>query len=784
MQFPESWLRSLVNPQLSTAELAHRLTMAGLEVEAVHTAAPTFQGVVVAEVLSVEPHPDADRLRICKVNVGESKPLQIVCGAPNVALGQKVPCARVGAKLPAMEIGEAKVRGVESFGMLCGASEIGLEDHVDGLMVLPASAPVGTDIRNYLALDDSIITLKLTPNRADCLSLVGLAREVSAITGTRAYLPSQPPVMKEIYDAVNVSVHAPEACPRYVGRVIKGINSRAQTPDWMVMRLERSGIRSINAPVDITNYLLLELGQPMHAFDLNRLSGGIQVRWAGAGEKIALLNEQTAELSNDMLVIADDNGPVALAGIMGGESTAVTLESTNIFLEAAFFASQAIVGRARRLGLATESAHRFERGVDHTNTAMAMERATKLILEICGGQPGPVIEETGALPKPVSINLRPHRVAKVLGMELSQEVMRGYLQRLGLVVKDSGETWQVTPPSYRFDLEIEEDLIEEIARLHGYDQIEPCPPRAQTIMLPVEETAYEISDMRNYFAGRDYQEVITYSFVDPAWEKALSTVQIPLTLQNPIASQLSVMRSTLWGGLINALSYNLNRQQSRVRLFESGRIYLQDEGRLRQPHFLAGLCYGSAFPEQWGVAGRAVDFFDVKGDLESLPGIKLEFRADHHPALHPGQCARLHINEHPVGWLGTLHHKLVQLFDLDELPVLFELELDALGVRPMPRHAGVSKFPSVRRDLAFLVDRDVTVEEILKTMHEVKECHVRELALFDLYQGQGVPNGKKSLAFRVVMQDTERTLTEPEVETAVAQIAETVIARHGAKLRS
>lgn len=784
MQFPESWLRTLVNPQLSTAELAHRLTMAGLEVEGIQPAASPFTGVVVGEVLSVEPHPNADRLRVCKVNVGEGSPLQIVCGAPNVAAGQKVPCARVGAKLPAMEIGEAKVRGVESFGMLCGASEIGLQDKIDGLLVLPDDAPVGADIRSYLALDDNIITLKLTPNRADCLSLIGLAREVAAITGTRAYLPAQPPVMKEIYDTLDVSVQAPQACPRYVGRVIKGINPNVPTPDWMVMRLERSGIRPICAPVDITNYVLLELGQPMHAFDLDKLSGGIQVRWAQSGEKITLLNEQTAELASDMLVIADSNGPVALAGIMGGAATAVGQQTCNIFLEAAFFAPDAIAGRARKLGLSTDSSHRFERGVDYSNVNMAMERATKLMLEICGGQPGPVIEVTGKLPKREPIRLRPDRVTKVLGIDLTHEIMRGYLEKLGLTIQDSGESWHVTPPAYRFDLEIEEDLIEEVARLHGYDQIEARNPRASVIMLPVEETVHELAALRNYLAGRDYQEVITYSFVDPDWELALSPDAARIALQNPIASQLSVMRSSLWGGLINALVHNLNRQQSRVRMFEAGRVFLQDAGRLRQPHYLAGLCYGPAFAEQWGVAERGVDFFDVKGDLENLPGVAMEFRVGNHPALHPGQCARLAINGHAIGWLGTLHHKLVRHFDLPAAPVLFEFELDMLGNRVLPRHQGLSRFPSVRRDLAFLVDENLTVETILKTMEEAKEGFVRELALFDLYQGQGVPAGQKSLAFRVVMQDTERTLTEPEVEAAVMQIAESVISRHGAKLRS
>jgi phenylalanyl-tRNA synthetase beta chain len=784
MQFPESWLRTLVNPQLSTAELAHRLTMAGLEVEAVEMAAPPFSGVVVAEVLSVEPHPNADRLRVCMVNVGEAEPLQIVCGAPNVAAGQKVPCARVGARLPEMEITQAKVRGIDSAGMLCGAGEIGLEDKADGLLVLPVDAPVGTDIRSYLLLDDKIITLKLTPNRADCLSLMGLAREVSAITGTRAYLPSQPPVMKDIYDTVELDLQAKEACPRYLGRVIKGVNAQAQTPAWMVMRLERSGIRTISAPVDITNYVLLELGQPMHAFDLARLKGGIQVRWAKPGEKLTLLNEQTAELGGDMLVIADDSGPLALAGIMGGAATAVGMDTTDIFLEAAYFSPEAIAGRARRLGLSTDSSHRFERGVDYANTQMAMERATKLILEICGGLPGTVVEETGRLPKREPVRLRPQRVARVLGADIPAATMKDYFKRLGLAVKEAGGTWEVTPPSYRFDLAIEEDLIEELARLHGYDRIEAHPPRAAVTMLPQEESRHGHADLRNFLVGRDYQEAITYSFVDPDWEQALSGGLNPLALQNPIASQMAVMRTTLWGGLLGALTYNLNRQQSRVRLFEMGRAYLQEAGGLHQPMRLAGLCYGDAFEEQWGVASRKVDYYDVKGDLEQLPGLALEFVQDKHPALHPGQTARLVLNGEPVGWLGTLHHKLAQKFDLPAAPILFELDLQMLGEKALPKHRSVGRFPSVRRDLAFLVDQDIAADAILGSMREASSPIVQELEVFDLYQGQGVPAGQKSLAFRIVMQDTERTLTEPEVEAAVAKIAEAVISRHGAKLRA
>ncbi len=785
MQFPESWLRTLVNPQLSTDALAHKLTMAGLEVETVQAAAKPFSGVVVAEVISVEPHPDADRLRVCKVNVGESQPLQIVCGAPNVAAGQKVPCARVGAKLPEMEIRQAKVRGVESGGMLCGASEIGLEDKLDGLLVLPGDAPVGADIREYLALDDNLITLKLTPNRADCLSVAGVAREVAAITGSRAHLPSQPPVMQEIYDTAEIEIKAPEACARYLGRVIKGINARAQTPEWMAARLERSGVRCISAPVDVTNYVLLELGQPMHAFDLAKLSDKIQVRWAQAGEKLTLLNEQTAELADDMLVIADANGPVALAGIMGGLPTSVDAETSNIFLEAAWFAPASIAGRARRLGLSTDSSHRFERGVDYAGVMMAMERATKLMLEICGGQPGPLIEKKSShLPRREAIRLRPQRVNRVLGMQIEPVLMREYLQKLGLVVEEQAEQWLVTPPSYRFDLDIEEDLIEEIARLHGYDQIAACAPRAAASMLPQDEKSHVLADLRHYLNGRDYQEVITYSFVDPDWEKQLLPASAPLMLQNPIASQMAAMRTTLWGGLINTLSHNLNRQQARVRLFETGRTYLSEAGKLRQPVMLAGLCHGAAFDEQWGTTARPVDFYDVKGDLEQLPGVSLSFEAGQHPALHPGQSARVLVNGEFVGWLGTLHHRLARHFELTTPPILFELDLEKLGEKSLPRHRAIPRFPSVRRDLAFVLDRNIPSSSLLATMRAAASAFVRELAVFDLYQGQGIPDGQKSLAFRVVMQDTERTLTESEVEEAVKTIAEAVIAAHGAKLRS
>ncbi|MDP2057352.1 MAG: phenylalanine--tRNA ligase subunit beta, partial [Thiobacillus sp.] len=559
MQFSEAWLRSLINPALDTPRLAHALTMAGLEVEALIPTAPPFNNVVVAEILSAEKHPNADRLRVCQVDVGETAPVTIVCGAPNAAAGLKVPCARPGAQLPGIEIKVAKVRGVESFGMLCSTRELGLEGAADGLMVLDADAPVGEDFRSWLNLDDTLITLKLTPNRADCLSLQGLAREVGAITGAEVRLPLVQEAATCIQDTVSVQVTASEACPRYLARVVRGIDAQAATPRWMAERLERSGIRPLLAPVDITNYVLLELGQPMHAFALSRLNGGIEVRMARAGERLELLNGQTAELVPDMLVIADASGPVALAGIMGGLPTSVERATVDVMLEAAFFAPAAIAGRARRLGLSTESSHRFERGVDFSATRQAMERATQLLLDICGGQAGPIAEAVAELPQREPITLRLARLKRVAGIELDADQVARDLAALGMNVERQGESLVVTPPSFRFDLAIEEDLIEEAVRLFGYDNIPAHPPAAPSRMLPQDETVLADDSLRQMLVDLDYQEVITYSFVDPAWEKALDARARPLPLANPIASQLSAMRTTLWGGLIETLRHNLNR---------------------------------------------------------------------------------------------------------------------------------------------------------------------------------------------------------------------------------
>lgn len=780
MQFSEAWLRTLVNPALDTRALGHTLTMAGLEVEALSPAAPAFNNVVVAEILACEKHPDADRLRVCQVDVGEAAPVAIVCGAPNAAAGLKVPCARPGARLPGIEIKVARVRGVESFGMLCSTRELGLEGNADGLMVLPGDAPVGEDFRAWLNLDDTLVTLKLTPNRADCLSVAGVAREVGAITGAEVRMPQIEPVAPTIEDTLPATVSAPEACPRYLARIVRGIDAQAPTPRWMVERLERSGIRPLLAPVDITNYVLLELGQPMHAFALSRLAGGLEVRMARPGEKLELLNGQVAALAPDMLVVADLNGPVALAGIMGGQLSSVEKFTVDVLLEAAFFAPAAIAGRARRLGLSTDSAHRFERGVDFAATRQAMERATRLLIDICGGQPGPIVETAAELPRRDPIALRLPRLTRVAGIALDPERVAQDLRALGAGVERHDDTLAVTPPSFRFDLAIEEDLIEEAVRLHGYDAVPAQPPAAPSRMLPQDETRLADDALRAALVGLDYQEVITYSFVDPAWEAALDPAARPLPLANPIASQLAAMRTTLWGGLIETLRHNLNRQQDRVRIFELGRVYAAlDE----QPMKLGGLVYGPALPEQWGAPARRVDFHDLKGDLERLFSLTLDVRPAAHPALHPGQCAEIQAEGRAVGRFGALHPRLVQHFDLPAAPLLFELDVQALVWRSLPRHAGLSRFPLVRRDLAFVLDAHTPAGELLATLRGAAASTVRAIDVFDEYRGKGVPENQKSLAIRVVMQDTERTLTDREVEDAVHRLVDAALRQCNARLR-
>ncbi len=784
MKFSENWLRTWVNPALSSEALGHQLTMAGLEVEALEAVAPAFNNVVVAEVLEVVKHPNADRLNVCQVNVGEASPLTIVCGAANVAVGVKVPCARIGALLPGnFAIKQAKVRSIESFGMLCSAVELGLATESDGLWLLPSDAPVGKTLREYLDLDDKLFTLKLTPNRSDCSGMIGVAREVAAMTGSPLKpldIQTQPVTLAEQWP---VNVKDAQACPLYCGRLVRGVNAAAATPDWMLRRLERSGLRGINAVVDITNYVMLEMGQPLHAFDLAKLSGGIAVRRACKGESLVLLNEQQVELDEEVLVIADEARVLALAGIMGGQGSGVETATQDIFLESAFFHPDAIAGRARRFGLATDSSFRFERGVDFAGTKLALERATQLLLEICGGSAGAVSEVRGQLPKREAIALRRSRVARVLGIELDNAQIADLFTRLQFEFTANGDDYRVTPPSFRFDLSIEADLIEELARLHGYDNIPALAPQAALTMLPDSELQQPLTRIQQLLVARDYQEIVSYAFVDEQTERELCGNEHPVALQNPIASNLAVMRSSLIVGLVGALRYNLNRKQARVRLFEAGACFAKVDDKYQQTQRLSGLAYGATQPEQWGAAARMVDFYDVKADVEALFALQpLRFAAATHPALHPGRSAQIFCGEQLVGWIGELHPHWQQQYDIAQAAVWFEVDLGAAMQAKVPRMSEIAKFLPVRRDLAVLVDESVAVQSLLDAMQAVSAPNVVEVSLFDVYRGKGVEHGKKSLAFRVLLQDTQKMLTDSEIEPSIASLVD-VMQKQGAQLR-
>ncbi len=794
MKFSESWLRTLVDPKLTSEELSHLLTMAGLEVEDLSPVAPAFNQVVVAQVLDVVKHPDADRLNVCQVDVGNGTPQQIVCGAPNVAAGLKVPCALPGAELPGdFKIKIAKVRGVESSGMLCSAKELGIAEEASGLLILPTDAPVGRSIRQYLELDDNVFEIKLTPNRADCLSLLGIAREVGAITGAATALPQVSEVPASIPDTRPVALDAPAACPLYYGRVVKNVDAKAPTPEWMKRRLERSGIRAISALVDITNYVMLELGQPLHAFDNTKLDGTVHARMAKPDEKLLLLNEQTIPVDADVLMIADDAKPLAMAGIMGGEESGITLETSELFLESAFFAPKAIAGRARRYGFASDASHRFERGVDFGGTRRAIERATELILQICGGQAGPVVEAKSVLPERVPVCLRTARAEKVLGVPLGSEKIAQIFNGLALKFKQESEDFVVTPPTWRFDMEIEEDLIEEIARLVGYDNIPSPAPRARMAMLRQPEAQRPAYRIRQMLADRGYQEVVNFAFVEEAWERdfAAKGAEVELIrLANPIASQMAVMRSNLFGGLIANLLTNLRRKQNRVRLFEVGRTFHRDADArpvagFRQPWRLGGLAFGGALPEGWGRDTRKADFYDVKGDIEALLApADLRFEKVVHPALHPGRAARILLGGEEIGCLGELHPEWVQKYDLPAAPVLFELDFATLKSVRVPCYGEVSKFPPVIRDLAIVVDQGIALQVLLDGLQGHVSTLIRDIQLFDVYVGKGVPENKKSLAFRVVMQDTQRTLQDSEVDAAMQQLVACMEQAFGAQLRA
>ncbi|MEP7182246.1 MAG: phenylalanine--tRNA ligase subunit beta [Betaproteobacteria bacterium] len=789
MKFSERWLRTLVDPPIGTAELCERLTMAGLEVEAATPAAPPFAGVVVASIDAVAPHPNADRLRVCTVDAGAGAPLTIVCGAPNAAAGMKVPCATVGAVLPGgLAIRKAAVRGVESSGMLCSANELGIADDASGLLPLPADARVGADVRDALALDDTLITLKLTPNRADCLSLLGIAREVAAVTSAAVNAPAIGVVPVTATRTRRVVVVDFTACPRFASRTLEGIDPTAPTPAWMKERLERSGIRSISAVVDVTNYVMLELGQPMHAYDDRLLDGDIVVRFARSGETLTLLNGQTLALEPDLLLVADRKKPLGLAGIMGGEHSGINDTTTAVFLEAAFWNPAVIQGKSRRLGFASDAGYRFERGVDFAGCARAIERATQLIVEICGGRAGPLGDERGEFPTRSPVRVRPARVARLLGIALTADAIAALFDRLGLAHTRDGNAFVVTPPSFRFDLAIEEDFVEEIARLHGYDAIPATPSAHVQTMLADPETALPIATLKRCLVGREWQEAITFSFVSSAWEAALfpdrDASAAPIAVLNPIASHLDVMRTTLAGGLIDVLRTNLARKQERVRIFEAGRCFLRADAGDDQPLRIGGLAYGDAEPEQWGVPKRSVDFYDVKGDLEALAApLRLATGRGAHPALHPGRAASVLVDGMPVGWLGELHPRLVKHFDLPRAPVLFELDLAPLTARALPMARPVSRLPAVRRDLAVVVDDTLAAGEVVAALDAAKPPRVEAIRLFDVYRGAGLSEGKKSLAILVLMQDTERTLTDADIDATVAELLRVLKDRFGATLR-
>ena len=803
MQFSEKWLRTLVDPPLTTERLAHVLTMSGLEVEQVASVAPPFTGVVVGKILGAEKHPNADRLKVCQVDAGQGAPLNIVCGAPNVVIGMKVPCALVGAKLPGesadkpLEIKAASMRGVESRGMLCSSRELGLSEDHGGLLALADDAQPGRDVRDVLALDDKLLTLKLTPNRADCLSVLGIAREVSALTGAPLRSPEAEAVPKKSDASFPVKISDPWGCGRFTGRVIRNVNAKAAVPEWMKQRLERAGQRPISALVDVTNYVMLEMGRPLHVYDLDKLKGGIDVRFGRKGEKLKLLNEQVVELDESVLAITDHSGPIGLAGIMGGDSTKAELDTRNIFLEAAFFFPEAIAGRARRYNFTSDASHRFERGVDYDNNIKGIERATRLILDICGGEPGPVVDTVAQLPQRKPVKMRAARARKIIGVPVTGDEMADIFRRLGLQAGREGagekEAFVVTPPSYRFDIEIEEDLIEEVARVYGFERIPANPPVAPAIMAGTAERRRSLRDLRSKLAAADYQEVVNYSFVESAWESDLAGNSHPIKLLNPIASQLAVMRSSLIGGLLETVRYNFNRKLDRVRVFEIGRAFLRDArvqdgnldvGGIRQPVRVAALAYGTAAPEQWGEPARMVDFFDVKNDLQNLVApLAARFEAAGHPALHPGRSARVLIESREVGFIGELHPKWRTKYGLPGPAVLFEVDAEPLRTLDLPAYREVCKFPPVRRDLAFSVDEMTSVQDMLDALRRSGSSIVDDISVFDLYRGEKIEKGRKGLAFRVLLQDTQKTLTDAEVDAATAALLKVLEQEFGAKLR-
>ena len=791
MKFSESWLRQAVNPSISTEDLVAQVTMAGLEVDALESAAPEMSGVVVGEIVSVEQHPDADKLRVCQV-AGGGEIAQVVCGAPNARAGIKVPFATVGAKLPGdFKIKKAKLRGVESFGMLCAQTELQLGDDDDGLWELPIDASVGSDLIDYLELNDNIIEVDLTPNRGDCLSIRGLAREVGVLNKTAVTEQACTPVAAAIEDRISITLEAPEACARYVGRVIRNLDLGQPTPQWMQEKLRRSGVRSLGPAVDVTNYVLLELGQPMHAFDLSKVDGGIVVRM-GRDEKVKLLDDSEVVVDTQTLVIADNSKALAMAGIMGGDESAVGDDTTDILFESAWFNPLAIAGKARNYGKHTDSSHRFERGVDSELQVAAIERATALMLEICGGQAGPVVIEESAehLPAPATIKLRDAHLAQQLGVVIGASEIDDILARLGLTFvarDDQGSTW--VAPSWRFDIAIEQDLVEEVARIYGYNNLPTSTPTMALELQAKPERQQDLSIFRQQLVASGYQEAVTYSFVDPELQTLVDPDTVGIALQNPISADMSVMRTSLWPGLLSTAIYNLNRQQNRVRIFEAGQCFVPGEsGELTQNMALAGLICGSRTPSGWTASKDKVDFFDLKGDLESvlaLTGLaeQFSFTAAEHPALHPGQSAMLSRNGEQVGWIGQLHPRLQAQLDFSTPVYLFQVDVAKISASRLPKFNEVSKFPAVRRDLAFLVDGQIASADMMSEARNAAGEHLVDLMLFDVYQSKDIDNKGKSLALGLTFQHASRTLTDEEINMSIDRVVKKLDNKFKAELR-
>ncbi|WP_125779691.1 phenylalanine--tRNA ligase subunit beta [Pseudoalteromonas rubra] len=794
MKFSEKWLREWVNPAIDTEALSEQLSMAGLEVDGVDPVAGDFDGVVIGEVVECGQHPDADKLRVTKVNVGEDELLDIVCGAANCRAGLKVAVAKVGAVLPGgFKIKKAKLRGQPSHGMLCAFEELGMAESSDGILELPADAQIGQSIREYFNLDDVTIDVDLTANRSDCLGIKGLAREVGVLNGIDVNELAIQAVEPTIDDKIEIELVNSQACPRYLGRVVKGINLDAVTPLWMVEKLRRSGIRSIDPVVDITNYVLLELGHPMHAFDLNAIEGGIKVRSAAENEELVLLDGNTAKLKPSTLVIADHNKALAMAGIFGGENSGVKEGTTDILLESAFFSPLAIAGQARSYGLHTDASHRYERGVDYQLQRDAMERATALLLEIAGGQAGPVVEAVSEsdLPEAKSVTLRRARLDRVIGYHIEDSKVTDILTRLGLNVTFANDSWTATVPSYRFDISIEEDLIEEVARVFGYNNIPNVAPTAALKMTDHQEARLPVSRLRNELVARGYQEAITYSFVDPKKQQLLHPESDALVLPHPISVEMSAMRVSLMPGLLNAVAYNQNRQQSRIRLFEHGLKFIKDEtaeNGVRQTPVIGGVVYGNTHNEHWGIASRKTDFFDVKGDVEALLALcndkaRFSFKAQACDGLHPGQSAAIYANGEQVGFIGAVHPQLQKSLDLNETAYVFEVETAAIAQRQLPEAVSISKFPSNRRDIAILVADDVKIGDILESIEKVGGNQLVDLNLFDVYKGKGIEPGYKSLAIALTLQAVDRTLEEKDINDTVEIVVAELAKQFNASLR-